>query len=598
MIGEKHMLDKYRYVEVIENGVNQRGCVIEMQPNQEIDYFDSPQPMEECYYSIYHFAEDFAKYDAGNGSKRGFAGSVGANSLHFDFDAAELENSKKDTITLCSRLPVSSERVRVYFSGNKGFHVIIKCPELSIVENRLDIEDVVKGVCSSLAVGLATFDDQMYNKTRIFRSPNTINIKSGLFKIPLTLSELSELSVDEIKELAKNKRRLDLTPVTTNDHSKEMIELIEQATKNTEAKKNNQSGKITRSEVLDGILNGFNEGKRNSGLVSIAGLLHRRNHDLEFIRAICYIVNDRSNNPIPTNEVDNIITSISRYSVDPLFVEPEAIDIITLDDASKIWEDLRRRQRRGTSGFSHLDATIPLFDPAQVMLIASRSGCFKTTIGMTISNNLAKSLNGYGLFASLEMPPASIYGRAALISANKSSETPLTLDQVSDVLLRDNELKGRVLEDWKNLLLIKKDTLSVEQIEQYFEIANTKYNGKINNMFIDYGGLISGAEDYQSISNVARGIKKLAKRTNTRVILIVQLSRAAKDGFIEPDISMLRDSGSWEESADYILSTWRDKDKENVIHAKVIKNRDGVSGARFDLVNKGLHFSSIDSQFK
>lgn len=45
----------------------------------------------------------------------------------------------------------------------------------------------------------------VYDKTRLLRMGNSKHADSGLFKIPLEISELMNLKPSEIKELAKEK---------------------------------------------------------------------------------------------------------------------------------------------------------------------------------------------------------------------------------------------------------------------------------------------------------------------------------------------------------------------------------------------------------
>jgi hypothetical protein len=50
-------------------------------------------------------------------------------------------------------------------------------------------------------LGMET-DTAIYDRTRLWRSPNTINGKGNLYKIPLTHDELMNLPLDQIKKLA------------------------------------------------------------------------------------------------------------------------------------------------------------------------------------------------------------------------------------------------------------------------------------------------------------------------------------------------------------------------------------------------------------
>ena len=51
-------------------------------------------------------------------------------------------------------------------------------------------------------------DKNIYDARRLFRIPNTINSKTGLYKIPLTIQEIRHLNLTGIQEIAHEPRRL------------------------------------------------------------------------------------------------------------------------------------------------------------------------------------------------------------------------------------------------------------------------------------------------------------------------------------------------------------------------------------------------------
>jgi replicative DNA helicase len=112
-------------------------------------------------------------------------------------------------------------------------------------------------------------------------------------------------------------------------------------------------------------------------------------------------------------------------------------------------------------------------------------------------------------------------------------------------------------------------------------------------MIIDYVGLMDGTDDYQGLSSVARELKNMAKRLNTRVVVLVQLSRKAGDGTVEVQLHHLVDSGALEASADIILGLWRSSGDDSRIHTKFVKNRDGIINVKSDLLQNGLNYDSV-----
>lgn len=125
---------------------------------------------------------------------------VVTNTLVFDFDhKTNLEQAQKDTIEICERLfkhGISEECMLVTFSGNKGFGVEVQTTEDFTPEES-------KNVARELAGDLETHDSVIYNASRVFRIPFTKHQDSGLYKTPFTYDELNEMTIEEIKEVAK-----------------------------------------------------------------------------------------------------------------------------------------------------------------------------------------------------------------------------------------------------------------------------------------------------------------------------------------------------------------------------------------------------------
>tara|TARA_R100000742_G_C4278946_1_gene102493 strand:+ start:2272 stop:4005 length:1734 start_codon:yes stop_codon:yes gene_type:complete len=119
-----------------------------------------------------------------------------------DVDGENSQKAKDKTIGLTIMLDDLLIPFRLYFSGT-GFHVGIPgeafrwkpAPDL-----HLRVKDELK------SHGIYEYADiSVSDKTRLIRIVNTRNSKSGLWKIPITRSELNK-PIAEIQALAKNKR--------------------------------------------------------------------------------------------------------------------------------------------------------------------------------------------------------------------------------------------------------------------------------------------------------------------------------------------------------------------------------------------------------
>lgn len=132
--------------------------------------------------------------------------------LYFDFDDADNPaNSRLDAIKVVDffmkELDVKESDIKIFFSGSKGFHMMIHERALGI-EPRADLNKVLKHVASYLVyrLDLNSLDLVVYTVKRMIRLPNSIHEKTKLFKTWLSLTELREKNLDEIKALAGSPR--------------------------------------------------------------------------------------------------------------------------------------------------------------------------------------------------------------------------------------------------------------------------------------------------------------------------------------------------------------------------------------------------------
>lgn len=155
-------------------------------------------PFQDYYLSVYKFNEQQKDQFLKTNSVKGIDDVV-TDKLVFDFDSEDVQKAKDDAYAICERLienGIEEENLQIYYSGRKGFHVVVDIDQdLNPTQH--------KAIAKQLANGLATFDTKVYDHARPFRALGSVNLKSGLYKIDLTVEEFLNLSVEQIKEKAK-----------------------------------------------------------------------------------------------------------------------------------------------------------------------------------------------------------------------------------------------------------------------------------------------------------------------------------------------------------------------------------------------------------
>ena len=243
--------------------------------------------------------------------------------MYFDFDDInDFEHVRKDAIVVLNMIEVvflvKKEWLKIYFSGNKGIHIILPAEILGVTPSA-ELNHVYKYI-ANLAKGFTpnkTVDTQIYDNKRLFRIPNTKHEKSGLYKIPITLNELQTLSINQIRNMATAQRYIQYPiyselPTANRAYQK----IIEEYSRNKEQedKKRGRRFKKTFNFVppcIQNILeNGAQEGERNITIACLAGFYKSYGKTLDETIDLISDWNDNNIKPTGKNELIKTIKSI------------------------------------------------------------------------------------------------------------------------------------------------------------------------------------------------------------------------------------------------------------------------------------------------
>jgi len=137
-------------------------------------------------------------------SVSGFSGNCIAEYFPIDVDNEDLSISLKTCHDIIGKFETNYEiplkSLNIYFSGSKGFHIEVPTILFGDISPAKDLPYRFKKI--AMKFGFSNIDLSIYKSNALWRIPNTINSKSSLYKIPLSISQLRELSIDQIKEHA------------------------------------------------------------------------------------------------------------------------------------------------------------------------------------------------------------------------------------------------------------------------------------------------------------------------------------------------------------------------------------------------------------
>lgn len=177
-----------------------------------------------CYTTCFLFDQGLADHvKSTGGSVGGYRGPCYAEVLYVDIDAGELERAQATARDLCSFLVghwgASAEAISPFFSGRRGFHLGIHCGVFGDVQPGERLPDVLHRVLRSVVAQArpryrASVDYSVGKRLSLIRLPNTEHLESGLYKVPLSVSELMGCTADQIRRLARSEREIEFTDPT------------------------------------------------------------------------------------------------------------------------------------------------------------------------------------------------------------------------------------------------------------------------------------------------------------------------------------------------------------------------------------------------
>ena len=604
----KLIFPDYNYVEVVTGKISNRQHVMPISTVRE--YLKSATD-KECYRSVYRHPEAFLEYAKRKNRVAGWDGPCYADYVWIDIDEKDdLAKAHETCKYLLGRLQelynIDLNTLRLFFSGSKGFHVGIDARIFNITPS-IDVPQICKHlvgqICNDLHVDMAVYD-----RVRVFRLQNTINAKSGLYKIALSLDEIRTLTIDQIKEMAQSKRTIEVDTEVDEGSLAYMTEGFQATRKKVSSAGSGEVG--INKKALHGtkiciwrILQGIGEGERDECAVRVANDYQKRGMSAEVALSYMRAWNENNNPPLDDQTIvakiayaygsvqydfgcnDHILAS---YCHEDCFLyrtqdeESKEYPIWTLEQLAEHYDIYVKNSENTKVKFRcmpRIEKSMRSLRPGEVGIIIAGPGVGKSLIGQTILHDVGTYQNIKGMMFSLEMPKEQIYERAA------SMETRWSPDAVEAQWLAGDtkEIKAS-LEGLKNIYYVDEPGLTLTQIEDGINRL-----GNVGFVAIDYLDLVNaaGSNSFEQISNVAKRLKNVAKRTSTAMLVLSQVSRVGGDGTTPLKITFGRGSGKIEEGADILIGIWRNEMDASIIIAELLKGRRGGAGTRDELMLDG-----------
>lgn len=240
-----------------------------------------------------------------------------------DFNVVR-EDALKALMYLHAIFQVPKETVRIYFSGNKGLHLIVP-REVMNIEPHVNLNRIFKSIAEEIFnyVPSDTLDVRIYDDKRLFRLVNSINAKSGKYKIPLSYIELKWASYEEIKAMADKPRFVEFARPVVKAKAvsfyKKYVNDWEQKIAKAKERTEMDPSKFKKLTILPPCINNIlNEnvpdGQRNNTAIALANFLQQQEYAQEEIESMMFDWGkSRCDPPMTEEELTTVIGSAMKH---------------------------------------------------------------------------------------------------------------------------------------------------------------------------------------------------------------------------------------------------------------------------------------------
>lgn len=620
------------YYKAISTGINNRKLVPENQVISSLSDLYQQDPDKDYYVSVFRYNQKH--YDQFQKSKS-LAGikDIKTQTLLFDFDDKKNpENARQDALTLVSRLQtqgISSNDINIYFSGNKGNHIEVNFnEELS--------RDEANNIRNSLAGDLETNDTSVKDEQRLLRAVLSKNDKSGLFKIPLTMSELQNLSVEQIREQAKEvtDAHVELAEkqlVSRTDMPEQLGKLRFKKEKEVVKKEpiphgdrpnfiKNKTGLTNAKFALsEGY---FEEGERHEAILILAatflGLGWHKELTYNTLKATLRLRSDRLGldyteeakkelwreveqiySPLwkggmyseDTNEL--LIKTKTRYNIQDKY---DTNLMIKLSQVNSIFSDFATNIDKNTLklGIPSFDQEIRVTTSTLVSILAAPSAG-KSSISFGILNSTSRD-GIKSMFFSLDMAAPQVYQRLAQRHTGYHSDRLFAAYQSGDVGVIE-KVEKTLDAEYSNVKFCFRGAMNVDIIREAL-LKEKELTGEFPKLIVvDYlENVLTDLSNDPTIAKgfVARSLKDIANEFAICVILLTQPAKVTGGPAEELNSYFnIKGSGLVAEASAQVITMHRpgfdpkNPSDDNFITLTVVKNRMGTLGT-FDYHWEGV----------
>lgn len=505
----------------------------------------------EAYISAYRYNEDHKKIFDKNKTVAGIT-DVEGDIIYFDFDHENIEIARKDAITTIGRLKdygISSEQFKIYFSGRKGFNFSLHTTETFTPEE-------ARSLAIKVAGDLPSFDSSIYNANRIIRIEGSLHPKTNLRKTEVTFDELQRLSIDDIKDLARDE--YDYVKPSKISPTEAFMKLTESVVKKDKAEN------IETTETVDYLANPyklqpwklalsqgfFPNGNRSNSLMILGATLKNKGLLKEqcyyALKAAADLQSDRyGKEKFSKEEIwEKVIEQIYKatwnngsYSEDHFPTQLQAYfeelgiprqeysevasDVVGIEDKFDEFVNYATNIDEHTMAFGipSLDAALKVRKGHLIGLLAG-PGIGKTSFAITLLNNCSKQ-GSKCFFGSYDMYSLNVYQKLIQRHTGYTEEEMFQFFKDKDQT-KIEEFRTILKDEYENVSFCFKSGQSIKDLKKSIEMKEEENGEKMGLVIIDYLELVQVdvADATAKSLEAVNGLREIANEGRVVVVLL------------------------------------------------------------------------------
>jgi archaellum biogenesis ATPase FlaH len=537
------------------------------------------------YHSVYQYDEEAVVFIKANGTIKNFLGTRYISTVPVDIDRGQdsdeytLQNTRMIVEYLNKEMSLKAGNYAIYYSGT-GYHIDISAECFGFTPSP-DLPFIVKATMLNVFEGFE-IDPAVYTRTSIIRLPHTLNVKSELYKVPLTLDELYT-DFTNIVSIASDRRLNFGVNDLWGDKSLEEY-IVKEVPKVRSMQKINEPSNVV--PCIQKIYNqGPTKGSRNHTLLRIASHFRRNGIPSDATKAALLHWNDNQLNPqIVIDKVESTYNYGYKYGChDELLASvcsPKCIYyknkdyLVDIKTAKDLQSELEERLESDFTG-----KMIPLAEmfgidkdcniyPGELVTIFGPTGANKTALAQNIAlgydfanDEIRQEWQIPTLYLSLELSGWYMHRR------NQQIVSGMSKDEVNKNYKYVGEHYNKYLEH----LNIQTVAPTPEMIQKVIRDLQPQL------VVVDYIDLIEAPKgirgEYEQVRYVSHFLSNLAVNLDIIIIQISQVSREYSRNQVL-DIYAGKGSGAIENASRKVLGINGKQDSPEKT-VSLFKNSDG-----------------------